>query len=98
MTSPVKLVGKIRAWFQASSGHSDSANRPGYEAVSVQFTLFALAKNANLFIHVVCFFYFSMQISVCIGQFESMGYGLKNAINFLLKLSIRAVLFTILAR
>ena len=35
MTSPVKLVGKIRyrARFQASSGHSDSANRPGYEAV-----------------------------------------------------------------
>ena len=37
VTSPVKLVGKIRpggyrAWFQASSGHSDSANRPGYEA------------------------------------------------------------------
>ena len=37
VTSPVKLVGKIRlgrAWFQASSGHSDSANRPGYEAAS----------------------------------------------------------------
>ena len=33
VTSPVKLVGKIRAWFQASSGHSDSANWPGYEAV-----------------------------------------------------------------
>jgi len=33
VTSPVKLVGKIRARFQASSGHSDSANRPGYEAV-----------------------------------------------------------------
>ena len=32
VTSPVKLVGKIRARFQASSGHSDSANRPGYEA------------------------------------------------------------------
>ena len=32
VTSPVKLVGKIR--FQASSGHSDSANRPGYEAGS----------------------------------------------------------------
>ena len=34
-TSPVKLVGKIRyrARFQASSGLSDSANRPGYEAV-----------------------------------------------------------------
>ena len=30
VTSPVKLVGKIR--LQASSGHSDSANRPGYEA------------------------------------------------------------------
>ena len=33
----VKLVGKIRpgryrARFQASSGHSDNANRPGYEA------------------------------------------------------------------
>ena len=27
VTSPVKLVGKIR-----SSGHSDSENRPGYEA------------------------------------------------------------------
>ena len=37
VTSPVKLVGKIRlgrAWFQASSGHSDSAKRPGYEAAS----------------------------------------------------------------
>ena len=32
VTSPVNLVGKIRARFQASSGHSDSANRPGYEA------------------------------------------------------------------
>ena len=35
VTSPVKLVGKIRpgrARFQASSVHSDSANRPGYEA------------------------------------------------------------------
>ena len=35
VTSPVKLVGKIRlgrAQFQASCGHSDSANRPGYEA------------------------------------------------------------------
>ena len=36
VTSPVKLVGKIRlgyrARFQASSGHSDSANWPGYEA------------------------------------------------------------------
>ena len=34
VTSPVKLVGKIRpgrARFQASPGHSDSANRPGYE-------------------------------------------------------------------
>ena len=30
VTSPVKLVGKNR--FQASSGHSDSTNRPGYEA------------------------------------------------------------------
>ena len=34
VTSPVKLVGKIRARFQASAGHSDSANRPGYEAGS----------------------------------------------------------------
>ena len=34
VTSPVKLVGKIRyrSRFQASSGHSDSANRSGYEA------------------------------------------------------------------
>ena len=32
VTSPVKLVGKISARFQASSGHSDSANWPGYEA------------------------------------------------------------------
>ena len=33
LTSPVKLVGKIRLGrFQASSGLSDSANRPGYEA------------------------------------------------------------------
>ena len=36
-TSPVKLVGKIcrgkfRARFQASSGNSDNANWPGYEA------------------------------------------------------------------
>ena len=33
VTSPVKLVGKIRTRFQASSGNSDSANWPGYEAV-----------------------------------------------------------------
>ena len=33
VTSLVKLFGKIRARFQATSGHSDSANRPGYEAV-----------------------------------------------------------------
>ena len=37
VTSPVNFVGKIRsryrARFQASSNHSDSANRPGYEAV-----------------------------------------------------------------
>ena len=33
VTSPVKLVGKIRTWFQASSGNSNSANWPGYEAV-----------------------------------------------------------------
>ena len=32
MTSPVKLVEKIRTWFQASFGNSDSANWPGYEA------------------------------------------------------------------
>ena len=32
VTSPVKLVGNNRARFQASSGHSDSASRPGYEA------------------------------------------------------------------
>ena len=32
VTSPVKLVGKIRTWFQASPGNSDSANWPGYEA------------------------------------------------------------------
>ena len=32
VTSPVKPVGKIRTRFQASSGNSDSANRPGYEA------------------------------------------------------------------
>ena len=37
MTSPVKLVGKVcyRTRFQASSGNSDSANWPGYEAVLV---------------------------------------------------------------
>ena len=35
VTSPVKLVGKIRARFQASLGYSDSANRPGYEAASL---------------------------------------------------------------
>ena len=45
VTSPVKLVGKVRyrARFQASSGHSDSANRPGYEAakklvIALRFT------------------------------------------------------------
>ena len=32
VTSPVKLVGKIRSRFQASSYNSDSANWPGYEA------------------------------------------------------------------
>ena len=32
VTSPVKLVGKIRARFQASSSNSDSANWLGYEA------------------------------------------------------------------
>ena len=31
VTSPVKLVGKIRTQFQASSGNSDSANWPGCE-------------------------------------------------------------------
>ena len=44
VTSPVKLVGKIRlgryrARFQASSGHSDSANRSGYEAGDFTFTM-----------------------------------------------------------
>ena len=28
--SAVKLVGKIRTWFQSSSGGSDIANWPGY--------------------------------------------------------------------
>ena len=32
VTSPVKLVGKVRTRFQASSGNSDSANWLGYEA------------------------------------------------------------------
>ena len=32
VTSPVRLVGKIRSRFQASSYNSDSANWPGYEA------------------------------------------------------------------
>ena len=32
VTSPVKLVGKIRTQFQDSSGNSDSANWPWYEA------------------------------------------------------------------
>ena len=32
VTSPVKLEGKIRSRFQASSFNSDSANWPGYEA------------------------------------------------------------------
>ena len=32
VTSPVKLVGKVRTRLQASSGNSDSANCPGYEA------------------------------------------------------------------
>ena len=35
VTSPVKLVGKIR--FQASSGNLDRANWPGYEAGSRPF-------------------------------------------------------------
>ena len=30
--SPLKLVERIRTWFQASFGNSDSANWPGYEA------------------------------------------------------------------
>ena len=33
VTSPVKLVGKICTRFQASSGNSDGANWPGYEAI-----------------------------------------------------------------
>ncbi|CAH3036933.1 unnamed protein product, partial [Porites evermanni] len=33
--SPVKLVGKIHTRFQASSGNSDSANWPRYEAVFI---------------------------------------------------------------
>ena len=32
VTSPVKLLGKICTWFQASPGNSDSANWHGYEA------------------------------------------------------------------
>ena len=32
VTSSVKLVGKVRTRFQASSGNSYSANWPGYEA------------------------------------------------------------------
>ena len=43
VTSPVKLVGKIRARFQASSGHSDSANRPGDEA---GFLVYWIKNNA----------------------------------------------------
>ena len=45
VTSPVKLVVKIcyRTRFQASSGNSDSMNRPGYEAAwsafRISFTL-----------------------------------------------------------
>ena len=38
MTSLVKLVGKIRTWFQASSGNSNSANWSGYEAVVANIT------------------------------------------------------------
>ena len=34
VTSPVKLVDKIRDQFQASSANSDSANWPGDEAVN----------------------------------------------------------------
>ena len=34
VTSPVKLVGKIRTRFQASSGNSDSANWAGYKTGS----------------------------------------------------------------
>ena len=49
MTSPVKLVGKIRlgyrARFQASSGHSDSANRPGYEVDQAQLLAVAAREN-----------------------------------------------------
>ena len=50
MTSPVKLGGKIRlghyrARFQASSGHSDSANRPGYEVDQAQLLAVAAREN-----------------------------------------------------
>ena len=47
LPSPVKLVGEIRyrARFQASSGHSDSANRPGYEA---EFLLKSVDLNVDL--------------------------------------------------
>ena len=65
VTSPVKPVGKIRARFQASSGYSDSANRPGYEAAACRlgnlhsyimcrsvFHLFPICRETSL--HMVC--------------------------------------------
>ena len=38
MTSPVKLVGRTRAQFQASSFHLDSGNWPGDEAENVDIS------------------------------------------------------------
>ena len=65
VTSPVKPVEKICARFQASSGYSDSANRPGYEAAASRlgklhsyimcrfvFHLFPICRKTSL--HMVC--------------------------------------------
>ena len=48
--SPVKLVAKIRhcARFQASSGHSDGANWPGYEAGGISFVSSGLESGLEL--------------------------------------------------
>ena len=36
---------RYRAWFQASSGHSNSANRPGYEAGLVLHSQWFIPKS-----------------------------------------------------
>ena len=50
VTSPVKLVGKIRycTRFQASSGHSDSTNWPRYEAGGISIVSSGLESGLEL--------------------------------------------------